>query len=185
MAALDTPLERGQALAIEGEYEAALEALTEATTEDASNAKAWEATAQVLLAASDDNDVETETATDAIPTPANDARPAENEVAALLREKEAREKAADPGSVSDRAGMGFMTRSSVARVPRRAHEGTQEARVESAIGFDPRRIAAGLGLETRAREGHRDEFGDGAFVAGAQGRRVEEALDFRPARVAR
>ena len=56
MAALDTPLERGQALAIEGEYEAALEALTEATTEDASNAKAWEATAQVLLAASDDND---------------------------------------------------------------------------------------------------------------------------------
>ena len=56
MAALDTPLERGQALAIEGEYEAALEALTEATTEDASNAKAWEATAQVLLAASDDSD---------------------------------------------------------------------------------------------------------------------------------
>ena len=56
MAALDTPLERGQALAIEGEYEAALEALTEATTEDASNAKAWEATAQVLLAASDDQD---------------------------------------------------------------------------------------------------------------------------------
>ena len=54
MAALDTPLERGQALAIEGEYEAALEALTEATTEDASDAKAWEATAQVLLAASDD-----------------------------------------------------------------------------------------------------------------------------------
>ena len=102
-----------------------------------------------------------------------------------MREKEAREKAADPGSVSDRAGMGFMTRSSVARVPRRAHEGTQEARVESAIGFDPRRIAAGLGLETRAREEHRDGFGDGAFVAGAQERRVEEALDFRPARVAR
>ena len=56
MAALDTPLERGQALAIEGEFAAALEALTEATTEDASNAKAWEATAQVLLAASDDSD---------------------------------------------------------------------------------------------------------------------------------
>ena len=56
MAALDTPLERGQALAIEGDFEAALEALTEATTEDASNAKAWEATAQVLLAASDDSD---------------------------------------------------------------------------------------------------------------------------------
>ena len=56
MAALDTPLERGQALAIEGDYAAALEALTEATTEDASNAKAWEATAQVLLAASDDSD---------------------------------------------------------------------------------------------------------------------------------
>ena len=56
MAALDTPLERGQALAIEGDFAGALEALTEATTEDASNAKAWEATAQVLLAASDDSD---------------------------------------------------------------------------------------------------------------------------------
>ena len=135
--------------------------------------------------ANEDNDVASETATDAIPTPANDARAAENEVAALLREKEAQEKAADPGAVSDRAGMGFMKRSSGARVPRRAHEGTQETRVESAIGFDPRRIAAGLGLETRASEKHRDEFGDGAFVAGAQERRVEEALDFRPARVAR
>ena len=143
------------------------------------------ATDAIPTPANDDNDVATETATDAIPTPANDARAAENEVAALLREKEAQEKAADPGAVSDRAGMGFMKRSSGARVPRRAHEGTQEARVESAIGFDPRRIAAGLGLETRASEKHRDEFGDGAFVAGAQERRVEEALDFRPARVAR
>jgi hypothetical protein len=143
------------------------------------------ATDAIPTPANDDNDVATETATDAIPTPANDARAAENEVAALLREKEAQEKAADPGAVSDRAGMGFMKRSSGARVPRRAHEGTQEARVESAIGFDPRRIAAGLGLETRASEKHRDEFGDGALVAGAQERRVEEALDFRPARVAR
>ena len=152
---------------------------------DANDVATETATDAIPTPASDDNDVATETATDAIPTPANDARPAENEVAALLREKEAREKAADPGAVSDRAGMGFMTRSSVARGPRRAHEGTQEARVESAIGFDPRRIAAGLGLETRAREEHRDGFGDGAFVAGAQERRVEEALDFRPARVAR
>ena len=56
MMALDTPLERGQALAIEGDFAGALEALKEATTADASDAKAWEATAQVLLAASDDND---------------------------------------------------------------------------------------------------------------------------------
>ncbi len=143
------------------------------------------ATDAIPTPANDNDDVATETATDAIPTPANDARAAENEVAALLREKEAQEKAADPGAVSDRAGMGFMKRSSGARVPRRAHEGTQEARVKSAIGFDPRRIAAGLGLETRTSEKHRDEFGGGAFVAGAQERRVEEALDFRPARVAR
>jgi hypothetical protein len=152
---------------------------------DANDVASETATDAIPTPANDDNDVATETATDAIPTPANDARAAENEVAALLREKEAQEKAADPGAVSDRAGMGFMKRSSGARVPRRAHEGTQEARVESAIGFDPRRIAAGLGLETRASEEHRDEFGGGAFVAGAQERRVEEALDFRPARVAR
>jgi hypothetical protein len=152
---------------------------------DANDVASETATDAIPTPANDDNDVATETATDAIPTPANDARAAENEVAALLREKEAREKAADPGAVSDRAGMGFMKRSSGARVPRRAHEGTQEARVDSAIGFDPRRIAAGLGLETRASEEHRDEFGGGAFVAGAQERRVEEALDFRPARVAR
>ena len=56
MAALDTPLERGQALAIEGDFPAALEALEEATSKNASDAKAWEATAQVLLAASDDSD---------------------------------------------------------------------------------------------------------------------------------
>ena len=54
MAALhvDTPLERGQALAIEGDFAGALEALTEATTANEKDAKAWEATAQVLLAAS-------------------------------------------------------------------------------------------------------------------------------------
>ena len=56
MAALDSPLERGQALAIEGDFAGALEALEEATSKNASDAKAWEATAQVLLAASDDSD---------------------------------------------------------------------------------------------------------------------------------
>ena len=50
MAALDSPLERGQALAIEGDFAGALEALTEATTANEKDAKAWEATAQVLLA---------------------------------------------------------------------------------------------------------------------------------------
>ena len=56
MAALDSPLERGQALAIEGDFAGALEALAEATTANEKDAKAWEATAQVLLAASDDQD---------------------------------------------------------------------------------------------------------------------------------
>lgn len=51
-----TPLERGQALAAEGEFKQALQALAIATNEDASDHKAWEATAQVLLVASDDND---------------------------------------------------------------------------------------------------------------------------------
>ena len=63
-------------------------------------------------------------------------------------------------------------------------EGTQERRVERAIGFDARRAAsAGLGRETR-------EVGDAAGVragvgANAQERRVEKALGFLPARGAR
>ena len=93
-----------------------------------------------------------------------------------------REKAeADAGDESDyRASMGFMKRFMKRFVKRKPHEGTQERRVERAIGFDARRAAsAGLGRETR-------NVGDAAGVragvgANAQERRVEKALGFLPA----
>ena len=110
----------------------------------------------------------------------------ENEVAALLREAAAAEAAAAetppvpepvPEPVSDRAGMGRMERPVGGRAREPHHSGAREARVERAIGLDASRFAAALGRRTRS--GSADAATTSrAFAAGAQERRVEEALGF-------